>query len=116
MNFYSASSSSLLRSGAPDTARILCRSFTHHKQLRMKDLPKVPTWRLERDSNPRPFGRKVPNLLMSHHAPTTQSYVYAQLHMYIHVSILDLLRKQNGIYSCVSRPIKKSRYFRFLLN
>jgi len=22
-------------------------------------LPKVPTWQLERDSNPRPFGRKA---------------------------------------------------------
>src|SRR6218665_281849 len=33
------------------TARILCRSFTpkRHRQLRVKDLPKVPTWRLERD-------------------------------------------------------------------
>src|SRR6218665_1315025 len=39
---------------APDTARILCWSFTpkHHRQLRVKDLPKVSTWRLERESNP----------------------------------------------------------------
>jgi len=45
--------------GAPDTARILCRSFTpkHHRQLWVKDLPKVPTWGLERDSNPRLSGR-----------------------------------------------------------
>ena len=51
--FYSASSSPLLLSSAPDTARILCRSFTpkRHRQLRVKDLPKVPTWRLEWDSN-----------------------------------------------------------------
>jgi len=49
--FYSASSSPLLLSGAPDTARILCRSFTpkRHRQLRVKDLPKVHTRRLERD-------------------------------------------------------------------
>src|SRR6218665_637458 len=48
-----------------------CRSVTLklHRQLRVKDLPKVPTWRLERDSNPRPFGRKATNLPMSHHAP-----------------------------------------------
>jgi len=26
-----------------------------HRQLEVKDLPKVPTWWLERDSNPRPF-------------------------------------------------------------
>ena len=33
-----------------------------HRQLRLKDLPKAPTWRLERDSNPRSFGRKATNL------------------------------------------------------
>src|SRR6218665_1893138 len=47
-------SSSLLLRGAPDTARILCRSFTtkRHRQLRAKDLPTVPTWYLKRESNP----------------------------------------------------------------
>src|SRR6218665_3867740 len=51
-HFYSASSSPLLLRSAPDTARILCLSFTpkHHRQLRVKDLPKVPTWQLERDA------------------------------------------------------------------
>src|SRR6218665_1751254 len=70
-HFYSASSSPLLLRGAPGTARILCRSFTpkRHRQLQVKDLPKVPTWRLEQYSNPRPFGRKATNLPMSHHAP-----------------------------------------------
>src|SRR6218665_330070 len=40
-HFYSASSSPLLLRRAPDTARILCRSFTpkRHRQLRVKDLP-----------------------------------------------------------------------------
>ena len=67
--FYSASSNPLLLRGAPDTAWILCWSSTlkRHRQLRVKDLP-VSTWRLEQDSNPRPFGRKVTNLPMSHHA------------------------------------------------
>src|SRR6218665_797886 len=52
--FYSAFSSPLLLRGIPDTARILCRSFTpkRYRQLRVKDLPMVPTWRLEQDSNP----------------------------------------------------------------
>src|SRR6218665_2004747 len=56
--FYSASLSPLLLRGACDTSRILCRNFTpmHHRQLRAKDLPKVLTWRLERDSKSRPFG------------------------------------------------------------
>ena len=34
-----------------------------------EEMPKVPTWRLERDSNLRFFGRKAWNLPMSHHAP-----------------------------------------------
>src|SRR6218665_216254 len=29
----------------------------------------VLTWRLERDSNPRPFGQKASNLPMRHHVP-----------------------------------------------
>src|SRR6218665_1469625 len=66
--FYSASPSPLLLRGTPDTAQIPCRSFTpkRHRQLRVKDLPKVPTWPLERDSNPQPFGPKATILPMSH--------------------------------------------------
>ena len=54
--FYSTFSSPLLLRGAPNTARILCRSFTpkSHMQLEAKDLPKLPTWRLEWDLNPQP--------------------------------------------------------------
>src|SRR6218665_2673308 len=37
-----------------------------HRQLRVKDLRKVPTRRLERDSNSQPFGRKAMNLPMNH--------------------------------------------------
>src|SRR6218665_3800778 len=75
--FYSVSSSPLLLRGAPETARILCRSFTpkRHRQLQVKDLPKVFTWRLERDSNPRPFGRKASNIPMRHHAPQVLIHV-----------------------------------------
>src|SRR6218665_545896 len=44
-HFYSASLGPLLLRSAPGTVRILCRSFTpkRHRQLRVKDLPKVPT-------------------------------------------------------------------------
>src|SRR6218665_3299030 len=75
--FYSASSSPLLPRGAPDTARILCRSFTpkRHRQLRVKELPKVRTWRLERDSNPRPSGRQLSTLPMSHLVPQCYFHV-----------------------------------------
>jgi len=51
-----------------------------HRQLRLKDLPKVPTWLLERESNLRPVGRKAPNLPMSHNAPTMYCVVYRHLH------------------------------------
>src|SRR6218665_318238 len=46
--FYSASSSPLLLRSAPNAAWIRCRSFTlkRHRQQQVKDLPKVPTWRL----------------------------------------------------------------------
>src|SRR6218665_827326 len=62
--FYSPSSSPPLLRGAPDTAQILCWSFTpkRHTQLRVKDLPKVSTWRLEQDSNLRPFRQKATHL------------------------------------------------------
>jgi len=68
--FYSASLSPLLFRGAPNTARILCQSFTpnHHRQLQVKDLLRVPTWWLERDSKPWPFGQKASNLPMGHYA------------------------------------------------
>ena len=48
-----------------------------HRQL--KDLPKVPTWRLERDSNPWPFRWKATNLPMSQHAPLIMCYNYNAL-------------------------------------
>ena len=68
---YSAYSCPLLLRSATDTARILCRSFTpkRHRQLRVKDFPKVPTWRLERDSNPRLSGRKISTQIMRNHVP-----------------------------------------------
>src|SRR6218665_2953182 len=79
------------------TARILCRSFTpkRHMQLRMKDLPKVPTWRPERDSNQRPFGRKATSSPMRYHAPSTFIVgVYFTLiieEVLLHVGLTDVV-------------------------
>src|SRR6218665_2174081 len=44
--------------GAPDYSTDTALEFhaEAHRQLQVKDLPKVPTWRLERESNPRPSG------------------------------------------------------------
>src|SRR6218665_853236 len=53
----------------PTTARILYRSFGN-RQLQVKDLPKVPTWRLERESNPRPSGLKSSSQPRRHYVPS----------------------------------------------
>jgi len=70
-HFYSTSSSPLILRSAPDTARILCWSLTskRHMELWVKDLPKVPTWWLERESNPWPSGWKLSTQPMCHHVP-----------------------------------------------
>ena len=52
----------------------VCLTSKRHRQLRVKDLPKVPAWRPEQDSNLRPFRRKAMNLPMSHRAPR-QMYI-----------------------------------------
>src|SRR6218665_3969012 len=57
-HFYSASSSPLLLRGAPDYSTDTVSEFhaEAHWQLQVKDLPKVPTWWPERESNQRPSG------------------------------------------------------------
>jgi len=61
--FFSNSSSPLLLSSSPTQhgycARVSRRS--RFRQLGVKDLFKVPTWQLERDSNLQPFGQKASN-------------------------------------------------------
>ena len=58
VHFYSAPSSPLLLRGAPDYSTDTVSEFhaEAHRELQVKDLPKVPTWRLEQESNPRPSG------------------------------------------------------------
>src|SRR6218665_3958545 len=54
-HFYSTPSNPLLLRGAPDYSTDTVSEFhvEVHRQLQVKDLPKVHTWRLERESNPR---------------------------------------------------------------
>src|SRR6218665_3030032 len=40
-----------------------------YRQLRVKDLPKVPSWRLEGDSNPPPSAPKALTPTTCHHTP-----------------------------------------------
>ena len=70
-HFYSAPSSPLLIRGAPDHSMDTVSEFhaEAHRQLQVKDLPKVPTRRLERESNPRPFGWKLSTQPRRHHVP-----------------------------------------------
>ena len=69
---YSAPSRFLLR-GAPDYSADTESEFhaEAHEQLRVKDLPRVPTRRLEVDSNPQPSGCKAPNIPLHHRAPSS---------------------------------------------
>ena len=70
-HFYSAPSSPLLLRGSPDYSTDTVSEFhaEAHRQLWVKDLPKVPAWRLERESNPRPSGWKSSSQPRRHHAP-----------------------------------------------
>ena len=80
INFYSASYSLSLSEALPTTtidtvSEFTCRSATGNCKWRTcprslpRSLPKVPTRLLERDSNPRPSGRRTSSLPMSHQAP-----------------------------------------------
>ena len=71
IHFYSASRSMSLSEALPATAIDTVGVYMPklYRQLHVKDLPKVLTWRLERDSNPRPSSRKASILPMCHHAP-----------------------------------------------
>ena len=69
--FYSAIHSMSLSEALQSTAMIVCRSSDAealHATV-SEGLPKAPTWRLERDSNPRPSARKTSTLPMRHNAP-----------------------------------------------
>src|SRR6218665_1539197 len=53
----------------PQTLSVGVYMPKRYRQLQVKDLAKVPAWRLEGDSNPRPPGKKAWPLPMRHHAP-----------------------------------------------
>src|SRR6188768_3789759 len=78
---YSTPSRFLLR-GAPDYSADTESEFhaEEHEQLRVKDLPRVPTRRLEVDSNPQPFGCKAPNMPLHHRAPIILVYYFKLTH------------------------------------
>src|SRR5688572_21452902 len=74
---YSALSRFLLR--APPDYSAHTESEFHaeaHEQLRVKDLPRVPTRRLQVDSNPQPSDCKAPNIPLHHRAPLIYIYIY----------------------------------------
>src|SRR6218665_1928548 len=77
-HFYSAPSSSLLLRGAPEYSTDTVSEFhaEAHRQLQVKDLPKVSMWRLKRESNPRPSGCKLSSQPRHHHILQAYSYSY----------------------------------------
>ena len=115
--FCSSSSSAQLLRGAPNTARIMVRSFTpkRYRQLRVKDLPmpKVLMRRLERDSNPWLFGRKVTNIPMSHtphyykHLRISKEVTFWRIRAHLPFRRLWLIIHKHNLYSMV--PIFKFR-------
>jgi len=69
IHFYSASRSMSLSEAIPTTTTYLWHcvwayTLKRYRQLQVKDLPKVPTLRLERDSKPWPSSRKASILPM----------------------------------------------------
>ena len=81
-HFYSAPSSPLLPRGAPDYSTDTVSEFhaKAHRQLQVKDLPKVPTWRLERESNPWPCSWKSSSQQRRHHVPHLFRTTYQTAH------------------------------------
>ena len=109
-HFYCTSSSPLLLRSAPDTAQILCRSFTPKRlgQLWIKDLPMVPTWRLEWESNPWPSGWKLSTQPMRYHVPQIFERVSHCVFLYCGFSGQSkdtMLRKRHFCPTSVSKDI-----------
>ena len=69
-----------------------------YRQLWVKDLPKVPTWRLEWDSNLPPSKCKAPKLPLSHHAPFVVAHYIAPF-LVCQIHLTEML--SSAIY-CVS--------------
>jgi len=59
-----------------------------YKQLQVKNLSKVLTWQLERDSNPWPSGRKASTLSICQHAPQWYLTISDRIRMHYVVSLL----------------------------
>ena len=79
-----------------------------HRQLRVKDLHKVPTCRLERDLNQRLFGWKALNLPMSHHAPQIITHAFVirlEFRSYSVAIVISSRLKKKDLESGVSRGI-----------
>ena len=67
-------------------------TLRRHRQLLVKDLPKVCTWQLERDTSPRPSGWKVSTQPMRHHVPciwTFQCPIVCKSHMWFPLLYYD---------------------------
>src|SRR6218665_1707494 len=73
---------SVLQESSRPQKLTLCRVYTpkRFRQLQVKDLPKVPTWRLERDSNQQPSRRKTSTLPMRNHA-SLMFNLFAAIHI-----------------------------------
>jgi len=88
-HYYSSPSSPLPLRGAPDYSTDTVSEFhaEAHRQLHVKDLPKVLTWRLKRESNLRPSGWKSSPKPRLHHVPCVRCYgkAFVENQLYKHM-------------------------------
>src|SRR6218665_3524546 len=84
-HFYSAPSSTLPLRGAPDYSTDTVSEFhaKAHRQMQVKDLPKVLTRRLERTHNPPVESHRLNQGTTTSHI-TLMTHNYIQVHAYIH--------------------------------
>ena len=87
------------------------RNITSYRQLRVKDFPKVPTWRLKVEPNQRP---SVPKALTTTTQPTTPLCNLRYSHMdtnhdilvkYLHLANTFCM-KRSSKYTCIFRSNK----------
>src|SRR5688572_908927 len=103
---YSAPSRFLFR-GAPGYSADAESEFHAevHEQLRVKDLPRVPTRRLEVDSNPQPSGCKAPNIPLHHRAPQLLNSGAMLMPFYISGMVADWITwSLRAFPAAVNRP------------
>src|SRR6218665_1803796 len=90
-----------------------------YRQLQVNDLPKVPTWWLEWDSNLRPFGRKALTLPMLHythkHSEKNPYFGFFTMPQNLWLSLMKRCCR-NGTITCLDTCSRQCTSFQSLCN